>query len=422
MFNLAAISAAASAVAHSQLFAQTNPPVPDPIGPVAHPGDEVALNPQPLPPRDMLFGTLSHRFDAVALNPQPLPPREALLGGPSHRFDAVALNPQPLPPREALLGGLSHRFDTVALNPQPLPPREALLGQSHRGSIASIRAALEPQLRPTLGLNKALIDALLRDPLAHRRSGKVFSDASLNTPPATTQQLFVKGAGDVDAVSFNDIDQQQVGDCFLLGSLAAVACQDPQRIRNMVVDNGNGTYTVTFKEQRSVGVGLGTHLEWFDVPITVTADFPGGLAGDKHAAPGDTGWGTVEIWPLVIEKAYGQYLTCVDPYGAITKGGSPRTALEMLTGRPVASDGSLSVGLGGPESFDTLLADFQAGKAITVGTDAKEGTLVKDHCYAVSNVYRDANGKQWVELYNPWAHDHATLSFDEVRTREIYTA
>jgi len=214
-------------------------------------------------------------------------------------------------------------------------------------------------------------------------------------------------------VSFNDIDQQQVGDCFLLGSLAAVARQDPQRIRNMVVDNGNGTYTVTFKEQRSVGAGLGTHLEWFDVPITVAADFPGGLAGDKHAAPGDTGWGTIEIWPLVIEKAYGQYLTCMDPYGAITKGGSPRTALEMLTGRPVTSDGSLSVGLGGPESFDTLLADFQAGRAITVGTDAKEGTLVKDHCYAVSNVYRDANGKQWVELYNPWAHDHATLSFDE---------
>ncbi|HET7536776.1 MAG TPA: C2 family cysteine protease [Candidatus Didemnitutus sp.] len=422
MFSLAAISAAASAVAHSQLFAQTNPPVPDPIGPVVHPGDEVALNPQPLHPRDMLFGAPSHRFDTVALNPQPLPPREALLGDLSHRFDAAALNPQPLPPREAL-AGLSRRFDTVALNPQPLPPREALLGgPSHRGSIASIRAALEPQLRPTHGLHKALIDALLRDPLAHRRTGKVFSDATLDTPPATTQQLFVKGAGDVDAVSFNDIDQQQVGDCFLLGSLAAVARQDPQRIRDMVVDNGNGTYTVTFKEQRSVGVGLGTHLEWFDVPITVTADFPGGPAGDKHAAPGDTGWGTVEIWPLVIEKAYGQYLTCVDPYGAITKGGSPRTALEMLTGRPVTSDGSLSVGLGGPESFDTLLADFQAGKAITVGTDAKEETLVKDHCYAVSNVYRDANGKQWVELYNPWGHDHATLSFDEVRKREIYTA
>ena len=84
MFNLATVSAAASAVAHSQWALQTTPPLGDPIGPVVHPGDEVALNPQPLPPRDMLFGPLSHRFDAVALNPQPLPPREALLGGPAH--------------------------------------------------------------------------------------------------------------------------------------------------------------------------------------------------------------------------------------------------------------------------------------------------------------------------------------------------
>jgi hypothetical protein len=377
MFNLATISTASSVV-HSQLFAQTHPPLPDPIGPVAHPGDEVALNPQPLPPRDTLFGALSHRFDGVALNPQPLPPREALLGG------------------------------------------------LHRGSVAAIRATLDqPQLLATRGINKALVGALLHptpEPIRHRGLGNVFSDATLNTPPPTTQTLFVKGTGDVDAVSFNDIDQEQVGDCFLLGSLAAVARQDPQRIRDMVVDNGNGTYTVTFKEQRWVGVGFGMHLEYADVPITVTADFPGGLAGNGHAKTGDTGWGTVEIWPLVVEKAYGQYLTCQGPYGALDRGGSSRNALEMLTGRPATSGGFPSAGLGGTESFDTLLADFQAGKAITVCTDAKDRTLVKDHCYAVSNVYRDANGTQWVELYNPWGHDHARLSFDEVRQREIYTA
>ena len=107
MFNFSAISAAASAVAHSQLVAQTDLPLPDPIGPVAHPGDTVALNPQPLPPRETLLG--AHRFDLVALNPQPLPPREMLFGALSHHFDAVALNPQPLPPREALLAVPSHR-------------------------------------------------------------------------------------------------------------------------------------------------------------------------------------------------------------------------------------------------------------------------------------------------------------------------
>ena len=354
MFNLATISAAASSVAHSQLVAQTNPPLPDPIAPVVHPGDEVALN------------------------------------------------PQPLPPREALLGGLPHR-----------------------GSVAAIRAALDqPQLRPARGINKALIGALFPpapDPLGHRRLVNIFSGTSLNTPPPTAQKLFVKGAGDVDAVSFNDIHQEQVGDCFLLGSLAAIARQDPQRIRDMVVDNGNGTYTVTFKERHGGGV-FGSPPEYVDVPITVTADFPGGLGGEGHAASGDTGWGTVEIWPLVIEKAYGQYLTCQDPYGALDRGGSSERMLEMLTGRPATLGGGLITALGGGESFDTLLADFQAGKAITVCTYDFEGSLVADHCYAVSNVYRDANGNQWVELYNPWGHDHATLSFDEVSKRRIYTA
>jgi hypothetical protein len=94
----------------------------------------------------------------------------------------------------------------------------------------------------------------------------------------------------------------------------------------------------------------------------------------------------------------------------------------MLTGRPVTSGTSMSIG-DSTRSFDALLADFQAGKAIVVCTnDIEEKPLVEDHVYAVSNVYRDANGNQWVELYNPWGHDHPTLSFDEVRKRQIYMA
>ncbi|MBN9335858.1 hypothetical protein [Devosia sp.] len=46
--------------------------------PMFKPGQQVSLNPQPLPPKE-----------ATALNPQPLPP-----------VAAKALNPQPLPPKE----------------------------------------------------------------------------------------------------------------------------------------------------------------------------------------------------------------------------------------------------------------------------------------------------------------------------------
>ena len=105
--------------------------------------DAVALNPQPLPPRE-LGGSLFGRLNAVALNPQPLPPHELGIGSLLHRFDAVALNPQPLPPRESLLGALKHRFDAVALNPQPLPPRE--LGGSLFGRLNAV--ALNPQPLP----------------------------------------------------------------------------------------------------------------------------------------------------------------------------------------------------------------------------------------------------------------------------------
>jgi hypothetical protein len=67
--NLATIAAAASAMQNH--YAEQ-------IDPIGHPLDAVALNPQPLPPREALLGSLRHNFDAVALNPQPLPPREAL--------------------------------------------------------------------------------------------------------------------------------------------------------------------------------------------------------------------------------------------------------------------------------------------------------------------------------------------------------
>ena len=47
----------------------------------------VAINPQPLPPRD--FQAVSR----AAINPQPLPPQNA------QAMSRVAINPQPLPPQ-----------------------------------------------------------------------------------------------------------------------------------------------------------------------------------------------------------------------------------------------------------------------------------------------------------------------------------
>lgn len=243
--------------------------------------------------------------------------------------------------------------------------------------------------------------------------------------------LFVKGASDADEVSMNDIKQGKIGDCYFMASLAAVAREHPAIIKNMVVDHGDGTYTVTFKER----IDSSGPAQYRDHPITVTGDFPGGLNGSGHAGAGDaTKQKTAEIWPLVFEKAYGQFINEVNPYATLDLGGHSRAALEAITGQPVKARGDMEddlaqMGISNPiylgptlESFDELLADFLAGKAITVSTSKTTQGLVPSHCYAVQNVWRDADGRQWVQLYNPWGQEHPKpMPFEQLQALRIYT-
>ena len=46
--------------------------------------------------------------------------------------------------------------------------------------------------------------------------------------------------------SMSDINQGELGDCYLLCALAEVANQDPSAITSMITNNGNGTYGVRF--------------------------------------------------------------------------------------------------------------------------------------------------------------------------------
>jgi hypothetical protein len=92
--------------------------------------DAVALNPQPLPPKEFNFADfLKGPAELVSLNPQPLPPKEiGFTDVLKDAWDLVSLNPQPLPPEpppEDPLLALHFHFDpsaAVSLNPQPLPP------------------------------------------------------------------------------------------------------------------------------------------------------------------------------------------------------------------------------------------------------------------------------------------------------------
>jgi hypothetical protein len=213
--------------------------------------------------------------------------------------------------------------------------------------------------------------------------------------------LFVKGRGDANSVAMNDINQGQTGDCWMMASLAALASKDPEAIKRMIQDNGDGTYTVTFKQK------VFPFETYVDKKVTVAGVFPNSLSqpGDKN------GKGVGEIWPQVIEKAYAKLKGGYDKI----EGGSPAEFLEAITGRPATKHIPMLFDY----SFETLENDFNSGKNIVFGTfDTISGKygLVPDHAYALNRVYTDpTTGRQMVELYNPWGNTHPqAIPYDEI--------
>jgi hypothetical protein len=84
--------------------------------------------------------------------------------------------------------------------------------------------------------------------------------------------LFVQGEGDSNPVSPTDVRQVGLGDCFLMASVGSVASRDPKVIQDMIHDNGNGTYTVTFHRPAPISVP-NPHPAWkFWEPDTKTSD------------------------------------------------------------------------------------------------------------------------------------------------------
>jgi len=84
------------------------------------------------------------------------------------------------------------------------------------------------------------------------------------------------------------VQQGVIQDCNLFAPLMSLAKVAPDEIRNMIKDNGDGTYTVTFPGAK-------------DQPMTVSAP----TQAEQGLYSSLTKFGT---WPAVIEKAYGEFV------------------------------------------------------------------------------------------------------------------
>jgi hypothetical protein len=207
--------------------------------------------------------------------------------------------------------------------------------------------------------------------------------------PTMVTQVFVGNNGRPNQAA---VRQGQIKDCWFVAAAAGVAQQQPNRIPGLIVDNNNGTYTVTFSNFKAVTIGFA------------------GDVNNYSSANGD--------WLKILEKAYGQAVWNDKvatwgntPYDYINRGSPPEAAIKALTGNST-TDHTFSW------TFDSttrtkLTNAFANGKTVVAVTNSAGGTkqnnkktsidgIVRNHAFTV--VAFDAQNDR-VRLRNPWGNN-----------------
>ena len=217
---------------------------------------------------------------------------------------------------------------------------------------------------------------------------------------APAMALYLTETGTTSAISVADINQGQLGDCFLLSSIGEIVLNKPSDISNMIKANADGTETVTLYQQTS---GTSTHYvppTYFEtafkaVQITVSNVFSS--ASVNNGATQDVVNGTKEIWAQVLEKAVA---TLDGGYGGIANGGNPMIVMEELTGKAATYMSPASV------SAATLTSLSNAGALMVFDTATSNAqyNLVGGHAYMFEGL-STVKGVAVVKLGNPWGFD-----------------
>lgn len=199
--------------------------------------------------------------------------------------------------------------------------------------------------------------------------------------------LFLPGGPDPLSVR-----QGQLGDCYLLGVVVSVAQRNPQLIRDMIQDHGDGTFTVTFKKYDHARGGYVD--EAVKVDNTMYTGIYGGLALGRCS--------TGETWLPILEKAYAAWRGSFD--GA--RSGFPYEVFEAVLGEQGRHH------LLEDAAADAVWAQLKRADArkdaMTTWTRVEDEQcpftntgLFPDHLYTVLETVEEG-GERFVKLRNPW--------------------
>lgn len=210
-----------------------------------------------------------------------------------------------------------------------------------------------------------------------------------NTINRTNRTPFPNG---VASVRPDNIRQGMIGDCYFLAAVASEARTPAgrQRLHDMIHDNGNGTYNVTFPGRSAVTVNAPTDAE---------------LATYSSAGPDGT-------WLAILEKGYAQsenngaIFPSTNPYDEIGDGNTLSAGIEAITGHSTDTDDTAFTSV---DTLRTKLSDAMAhGRTVTAGINEypwssgrESNGLPQGHAYTVLGYDRATDR---VTLRNPWGH------------------
>ncbi|MBI3180560.1 MAG: hypothetical protein HYZ28_00200 [Myxococcales bacterium] len=208
----------------------------------------------------------------------------------------------------------------------------------------------------------------------------------------------------IDDPSSADVRQGAIGNCYFPAALAAVAHAHPEKIREMIKDNGDGTYTVAFHESNMWG-GAGLKHE-----VTVDGDlFARSWGGPVYGGSlgGSTEPDKMELWFPIIEKAYAEWKGGTDRgYDAIGHGGVAGQVMSEVMGRPYnyhsVNDATAD------RVFERITRGMENQQPMAAGTYGKDEAarytnsgVYANHAYSVLGT-EVTDGKRYVLLRNPW--------------------
>lgn len=198
----------------------------------------------------------------------------------------------------------------------------------------------------------------------------------------------------------DDVEQGLLGDCYFMAPLSSIAKSFPNVIKQSIVDLGDGSYAVQFKQD---GVN---HF------VRVDADLP-----TFNGTPGFAHWTDLQaaqsMWVPIMEKAWA-FFSGAGSYSEIEGGNAeePYQALGMSYDT-YGPHGTLGI-FGGEDPQELgkhIYSLLSAGKAVTFCTN-DDGVLLSDHCYMVDHVNFTGTTVSAIVLRNPWGSDSTNPSHD----------